>query len=133
MRPHDDVRRKLVAEWLRKANADMDLAEHLTAEGTAFPNAITFQCQQAAEKYLKAFLTSHQLAFPKTHDLEELLDLVQTINSDLAAYLRDVIVLTPYGVELRYPGDRPDATLEEAHRAIELARKVRESILDALR
>ncbi|MBI5115493.1 HEPN domain-containing protein [Candidatus Poribacteria bacterium] len=57
----------------------------------------------------------------------------ETIDADLASFLRDVIVLTPYGVELRYPGDRPDATLEEAHRTIELARKVRESILDALR
>jgi HEPN domain-containing protein len=133
MRPHEEVRRKLLAEWLRKADADMDLAEHLTSEGAAFPNAILFQCQQAAEKYLKAFLTSHQVAFPKTHDLQELLDLVQTVNTDLATSLSDVIVLTPYGVELRYPGDRPDATPDEALKAIELARKVRESVFNALR
>jgi HEPN domain-containing protein len=132
MTPPEDIKRKLVAEWLRKADSDMDLAEHLTDEGAAFANAIAFHCQQAAEKYLKAFLTSHQVAFPKTHDLEELLDLAETSDRNLAASLRDVIVLTPYGVELRYPGDRPDASLDEARKAVELARKVRSSVLDAL-
>jgi HEPN domain-containing protein len=132
MTPPEDIKRKLVAEWLRKADSDMDLAEHLADEGAAFANAIAFHCQQAAEKYLKAFLTSHQVAFPKTHDLEELLDLAETSDRNLAASLRDVIVLTPYGVESRYPGDRPDASLDEARKAVELARKVRSSVLDAL-
>ncbi|RJP21529.1 MAG: HEPN domain-containing protein [Candidatus Abyssobacteria bacterium SURF_5] len=68
MRPPEDIKRKLIAEWLRKADSDTDLAEHLMAEGAAFANSIAFHSQQAAEKYLKAFLTSHQVAFPKTHE-----------------------------------------------------------------
>jgi len=129
MRPPDEVIRKVVAEWLRKADADFSLAEHLLSEGTVFSNAIVFNSQQAAEKYLKAFLSWHQIAFPKTHDLEELLDLAQTVDRGLAESLRDVIVLTPYGVELRYPGDRPDASSGEAREAVELARKVRDSVM----
>jgi tetratricopeptide (TPR) repeat protein len=35
-----------------------------------------FPCQQAAEKYLKALLQELGAVVPKTHDLEELLDLV---------------------------------------------------------
>ena len=31
-----------------------------------------FHCQQAAEKAMKAFLTAHDTAFRKTHDLDEL-------------------------------------------------------------
>lgn len=132
MRPPDDTTHKIVTEWLRKANDDLNLADYLLTTGTAFPNAITFHAQQAAEKYLKALLTRHQVIFPKTHDLEQLLDLIETINNDLAATLRDIIILTPYGVELRYPGDRPDATADEAREAVLLACKVRDAIIDAL-
>lgn len=132
MKPHEDAKGKIMAEWLRKAEADMQLVEHLLSKRSAFPNAIAFHAQQAAEKYLKAFLTWHQVLFPKTHDLEVLLDLVQTVDNNLAASLRDAIVLTLYGVELRYPGDRPDATAEEAREAVELARGVRKAVLNRL-
>ena len=50
----------------------------------------------------------------------------------LAEDMRDIIVLTPYGVELRYPGDRPEATSEEAREAVRLARGVRQAVRDAL-
>lgn len=132
MKPPDETKRKLLAEWLRRARSDLDLAEHLLSEGLVYPNAITFHCQQAAEKFLKAFLTWHQVVFPKTHDLEEILDLVEAADENLAGSLRDVIVLTPYGVELRYPGDRPDATPDEVREAVDLARKVRDAVLSAL-
>ena len=39
----------------------------------------------------------------------------------------------PYRVEVRYPGDQPEPNLEEAHEAIELARKVRDAIRDILK
>lgn len=132
MKPPEEAKRKILADWLHNADADMDLAEHLLSEGAPFPGAIAFHCQQAAEKYLKAFLTWRQIAFPKTHDLEELLDIVETVEGNLAASLRDVIVLTPYGVELRYPGDRPSATPETARKAVGLAREVRDGVLKML-
>jgi len=108
MKPPDEVRHRILTEWLHKASADIELAEHLLSEGVIFPNAMAYHCQQAAEKYLKAFMTRCQVSFPKTHDIEELLDLVETIDNHLAASLRDVIILSPYGVEVRYPGDHPD-------------------------
>jgi len=50
----------------------------------------------------------------------------------MAESLRDAIVLTPYGAELRYPGDRPDATPAQVRCAIALATKVRDAVLRAL-
>lgn len=129
MTPPDQVKYRILVDWLRKANDDMAVAERLLADEAAFSNAVTFHCQQAAEKYIKAFLVWHEIDFPKTHDLEELLDLAETSNGNLAASLRHVIALTPYGVELRYPGDRPDATANEAHEAVTFARQVRDAIL----
>ena len=82
--------------------------------------------------HLKAFLTWKQIAFPKSHDLEEILDLVETADAALAESLRDVIILTPYGVEIRYPGDFPDATPDSAREAVGLAQKVRDAVLNAL-
>ena len=132
MKPPDQVKYRILVEWLRKADDDIAVAERLLSDEVAFPNAVTFHCQQAAEKYIKAFLVWYEIDFPKTHDLEELLDLAETSNRDLAASLRNVIVLTPYGVELRYPGDRPDATPDEAREAVKLARQVRDAILPLL-
>jgi HEPN domain-containing protein len=132
MKPPEQNKRRILAEWLGKANTDLDLAVHLVDEGAIFPNAIAFNSQQAAEKYIKAYLAWHEVDFPKTHDLERLLDLVEPVDANLATSLRDAIVLTPYGAELRYPGDRPDASPTEAREAVELARKVRDTILPLL-
>jgi len=132
MRVPEDVKYEVLAQWLRSADADLALAEHLISQVARFPNAIAFHSQQAAEKYLKAFLTWHQVLFPKTHDLGQLLDLAATVDDNLATSLRDVIVLTLYGVDLRYPGDRPDATPDEARQAVELAQMVRKAVSGVL-
>ncbi len=132
MKPPDQPRRRILAEWLRKADVDLGLARHLVQEGVFFPSAIAFHCQQAAEKYIKAYLVWREVDFPKTHDLEELLDRAETVDAGLASSLRDAIVLTPYGAQLRYPGDRPDATPDEAREAVELAQMVRDVVLPLL-
>lgn len=132
MKPREQAKRRILAQWLRKADADMNLAEHLVSEGVNFPSAITFHCQQAAEKYLKALLTWWDIEFPKTHVLAKLIGLVETRDAALATSLLDAVVLTAYGVELRYPGDRPDATPDEAREAVDLARKVRDAVLPLL-
>ena len=49
-------------------------------------NALFF-CQQAAGKSLKAFLTWHERAFRRTHDLEELGEACRAVDSTLAALM----------------------------------------------
>ena len=132
MKRPESPKRQLLGKWIQKADGDMAAAEALADEAPIHSNAVAFHCQQAAEKYLKAFLVWHEIDFPKTHDLDQILNLVETVDAALAEGLRDAIVLTPYGVELRYPGDRPDATPARARRAIELATKVRDAVMRAL-
>jgi len=50
----------------------------------------------------------------------------------LAASLRDVSVLTDYGVDIRYPGDQREISRQEARIAVEVAKKVQEAILESL-
>ena len=115
-----------------KAEEDFNAAKSLITYGAAFLSTVCFHSQQAAEKYLKAFLTYHQIEFPKTHDIGELLDLVARADNKLSESLRDVIVLTNYGVDVRYPGDSPDVTSNTAQQAIDMAEKVRRLVLESL-
>jgi HEPN domain-containing protein len=128
MKPPEPARTRIVSEWLGKAEADLGVAQRLLGDDDPFLNAVTFHSQQAAEKYLKALLTSWGIEFPKTHVLANLIGLLETRDAALANSLLDAVILTPYGVELRYPGDRPDASLAEAREAVRLARKVRDAI-----
>jgi HEPN domain-containing protein len=133
MRPPEEVKRDLVRQWLARADADLDTAKFLFSPGRSFFSAICFHCQQAAEKYFKAFLTWHQIEFPKTHDLGMLLGLIASIDSSLAASLTEVAALNPYGVDIRYPGDVPEITREDAEEAMRLADRVKEAIFLALK
>ena len=132
MRPHESARRRIVNEWRRRADADLAVAERLLSDETIFLNAVTFHCQQAVEKYLKALLTCWDIEFPKTHVLAKLIALVETRDAALAASLLDAVVLTPYGVELRCPGDRPDASPAQAREALDLAKIARDRIVPLL-
>lgn len=128
MRPPEEVRRELVRQWVQKAEQDFALAEHLLSENTGFLAAAGFHWQQACEKFLKALLVARQIEFPKTHDLDELLDLIATAEPGLADELREASRLTPYGVEIRYPGDYPEMGLGDAREASRLAGMVRDRV-----
>jgi HEPN domain-containing protein len=132
MKPPDKIRDEFVRQWLLKAEEDFNAAKSLIAYGAPFISTVCFHSQQAAEKYLKAFLTYHQVEFPKTHDIDELLDMIAPIDSKLSESLRDVIMLTNYGVDVRYPGDFPNVTSGDAQQAIQMAEKVRRLVLDLL-
>jgi HEPN domain-containing protein len=132
MKPPDEVARELVRQWLAKAEKDYRLAEHLLAEQGPYLEAIGFNCQQAAEKYLKALLTLRQVPFPRTHNLGELLDLIATVDRGLADSLREITALNPYAVGYRYPAEFPEVTPEDARAAFDLAARVRGALLPVL-
>jgi HEPN domain-containing protein len=131
-KPPDQVRDEFVRGWLLKAEEDLNAARSLGTYGETFSSIVCFHSQQAAEKYLKAFLTRHQVEFPKTHDIGELLDLITPVDAELSESLRDAIVLTNYGVDVRYPGEFPTVTIGDAQQAVRLAERVRAVILKSL-
>lgn len=133
MKQHKDIRMEFVRQWLLKADEDLALSEHLLSESSPYRTAIVFHAHQSAEKYLKAFLVYHQCEFHKTHDIRQLLDLVEGINPEISVGLQDLDELTPYAVETRYPGDCPDVSDEDAKRAVQLARKAKKIVTQAMR
>jgi HEPN domain-containing protein len=129
MKPPDAVLRDHVRQWIAKADVDYRTAERLVRDADPIRESIAFHCQQAAEKYLKALLVSLQVEFPKTHDLEELLDLLAPLCPGVAAGLEGIEALSPFGAKIRYPGDLPDLLPGHEQTLFELARQTREAIM----
>ena len=127
-----DYRAELdVRQWIAKAEEDFGVAGHLLPE-ERFAAAISFHAQQCAEKYLKALLIHRGVDFPKTHDIDLLLDLIEPIDSGLAGACEDAEALTPYAVEVRYWADSEVVSCEEAKEAFDLASKVRDAVRERL-
>jgi HEPN domain-containing protein len=132
MKPPEVVKEEFTREWVLKAELDFKTADHLCQSGPDYAGGVAFHSQQAAEKYLKAFLVWHQIEFQKTHDIEALLKLTRNVEGKLSEILQDAVVLTPYGVDYRYPGDYPEVTENDAERALHLAGRVREEVRSRL-
>jgi len=128
MPPEEEVRRKLVGLWIDKAAQDLRAAELLMQQDPPLPYPVCFHCQQASEKHLKAYLTHHQVEFPKTHNISELLDLAATVDEELARQLMPAAILTPYGGEARYPGDLPAPSQADSEEALLLASQVANAV-----
>jgi HEPN domain-containing protein len=124
--------RTLTGRWIAKAEIDYRTARQLAEGAEVLLEPIAFHCQQAAEKYLKAFLVSRGVEFPKTHDIRQLLYLVEPLAPELAAGLRDLDALTPYGVEIRYPDDLPSLLPGRERDLVALATRAREAVMAEL-
>lgn len=119
-------------EWVRKAEEDFIVATALARRRKQpTPNAVTFHCQQCAEKYLKAFLVRHSVVFSKTHDLLELHRLCLSVEPAFNLIVDLLDLLNPYSVEFRYPGE--DATVEEAKSTVKAVVQVRRFVRGLLR
>ena len=114
------------AQWVTKAEEDVDSARALAAQTPPRRNAACFHCQQASEKYLKALLQELGLAVPRTHDLKQLLSLLLPHDATLAPLRRSVPSLTKYAVEYRYPG--MSATTRQMQAALRTMERVRREL-----
>ncbi len=107
-----------------KAENDLRSAVDLSHTDKPATDVICFHCQQAVEKFLKAWLHWHEIDSPRTHNLAELVEVCKRTEATFEK-LDDVNVLTPYAVELRYAEDFYLPPVEEMQRAIELAEYVK--------
>lgn len=117
----------LARGWFRKGDSDLATAR-LVAGGIGPYDTACFHAQQAAEKYLKGFLSLTGQPFPFTHNLEELERRCATVSPTPDLTGIDLAQLTPYAVQLRYDSSFwPDQTT--AQEALDLAEQVRAAVL----
>lgn len=110
--------------WLKKAESDLATAILLIEGAERHLDTGSYHCQQCAEKCLKAWLCAKGIPFPKTHELERLLDLCVPLDPSFEALLPLAEELTPLATEFRYPGDMFEPPLEDALPALQKAQKV---------
>ena len=114
----------ITREWISKAEGDWTAAGLLfRARRNTNHDATCFHAQQCAEKYLKARLEEAGVVSGKTHDLVKLLALVLPFEPSWNVLRQDLIVLTDFAVDYRYPGS--SATRADAKDAVKRCRKVR--------
>lgn len=109
--------------WVERAEEDYELARLSIDRQNVLVYGAAFHAQQCAEKYLKAILLRHNLLPPRTHDLGALLTLCTGIDISLRIPVDELLQLNQYAVQVRYPGE--DLSAKEAHRAVEIAKRVR--------
>ena len=121
----------LTREWVKKAENDFKVASQiLRRRKDIVPDAACFFCQQSSEKYLKAKLVEAGIAFPRTHDLLQLLNLCVQVEPLWSAYAKVVDAMSDYAVDFRYPGH--SSTLREAKSALKHCRSLRAEVRRSL-
>ena len=115
------VDKKVVKEWLNKAEEDIGFASiNLADKNNTFYSQISFHFQQAAEKYLKTSIVAYELEFRKIHDLPELLKICQNYSDSFAELQEECEFLTDFYIDTRYPVHWPtEISREETVKAQE--------------
>jgi HEPN domain-containing protein len=120
----------LVKGWLRKAESDLLNARICMEAGQALDTEC-FHAQQAAEKYIKAYLTEYEIDSPFIHNLEKLVELCTQQDKSFTGIKNLCLDLTPYAVELRYD-DEFWPSIETTREAFNSAQAIRAFILERL-
>ncbi len=121
----------LTLEWIEKAEGDWDTAlRELRARKRPNFDAACFHSQQAAEKYLKAYLQENGITIPFSHNLIDLAVLCSQIDQTFLLLQNDVKNLEGYAVRFRYPGVKADRF--EAKKAVKTAELIRKFIKSKL-
>ena len=120
-------------QWAQKAENDLTTASHTLRLRTNCPtDTICFHAQQCVEKYVKAVLVLNGIEFGRTHHISALLTLLPSgIRPQLTPEEQERF--TEYAVTTRYPGDYDPISREEAQRAVQIARRIRNQIRRRLR
>ena len=130
----DESTRELVRDWLTRANHDLRSARALASLAEPLLDTAIYHCQQTAEKSVKAWLQSKDDPFPKTHDIEELVEQASIIEPDFGRFAKAASVLTPYVSAFRYPGGfyEPMPSREEFDEALQHAQAFYDFVLNLL-
>ena len=121
----------LTEEWVEKAEGDYTVAQQSEQGQNPVNDVICFLAQQCVEKYLKAWLQETNIPFPRTHDLQALLNLIVPTLPTWGAWREDFSKLLEHAVDPRYPGKF--ATADKTAHAMHICGKVRRAVREQLK
>jgi len=120
-------------EWLEYAQRDYDFA--VDVESHFWPKhmeKICYNCQQAAEKALKAVLAYHDVEIPRTHNIERLFDECSKYDTSLQMDEKIAGKMTDYATISRYPDKVTMWTEADAKLSLKYAKITLDMVKQAL-
>lgn len=122
-----------IRKWLISANNDYLAASNLlfVSKDRIITNVVCYLSQQSTEKFLKAFLIYKAEPFPRTHNLELLLEKCK--KCDPAFQHIEIGRLTSYNTSMRYPDEFRIPAISEAEDSYDISKIVRKEILERLK
>lgn len=128
------MKQEIVCRWIKKAENDLKIVEHLLNVEDAPKDILCFHIQQAVEKYLKAYLTWNEMRVKKTHDMESILNLCIEKDKEFEKLNKEKISrLTIYAVEARYPEEYFEPMVNEVRELYMVAKEVKNFVKKKLR
>lgn len=123
-----------VKKWIMKADNDLKIAKDELGVENPVTDMVCFHAQQCVEKHLKAFLIFNGREIPRTHDIAHLIALCAELDPEFENLNRvEVVALTDYVVEVRYPEDFYFPDIEEAMKTVKIAEEVKSFVLRKLK
>lgn len=118
--------KEYIKEWLTKAEHDLIAAKTLIQNRPDISDTVCFHCQQAVEKFFKAYLIYRGVNIMKTHSVTFL----QVKCSELDKDFEDVDLrnLDDFAVDIRYPDVSFMPELIEAHEYLQIAERIKELV-----
>jgi HEPN domain-containing protein/predicted nucleotidyltransferase len=118
--------------WIERAEEDFRTAKISMAAADPTTGAICFHAHACVEKLLKALVVMRGSHPPRAHALPELLSLQAPAIRDDPAMIAACALLQSLYSSARYP-EEPLPTLDDARRAVDSARLVRDRLLPLLK
>ncbi|TAL58007.1 MAG: HEPN domain-containing protein [Bacteroidetes bacterium] len=125
-----DDYREYIGQWFEKADHDIIAAKSLIEIRPLILDVACFHCQQAVEKYLKAFLVYKEVDFEKTHNIRLLQNKCAAMDADFSQL--DFKNLNTFAVDARYP-DFISPSVEEAKEYLIIAEKIKELVISKVK
>ncbi|MGH7605264.1 MAG: HEPN domain-containing protein [Gemmatimonadaceae bacterium] len=113
VREPDRTPPRSLGDWLARADRDLRVSLHLSANAAEWPNEICFHCQQSGEKFLRALIIAQHERPARTHNLDELLGQLLALGFSLGEIRSDCVLLSKFAVQTRYPDDEKYARVAE--------------------
>jgi len=123
--------REETRNWLAKADKDLGTAGFaLNSVDGPLPVTTAMHCQLSAEKYLKAYLHEHNIAFSSRRTLTSLLEDCIAVDESFEALHEAIGQLEGYSIAARYP--KADDSLAFRKEAVATVQRVKRFVLDRL-
>ncbi len=123
----NEKKKKRLLQWYEKAEHDILTAKRLIDIDPVILDNACFHCQQAVEKYLKAYLHYQGQPIRKTHSLDFLAKQCMQFDYDFEDL--NFKNLEDYAADIRYPDDSLVPTIDETKEYLQMAEDIKKLVL----